>query len=149
MCFHCPEQRVLFSTDAILPRVTPNIGMHWFYQGDPLGDYFKSLAVLEKLDVDLIAPSHGGPFQGHREWIRTARSHHDRRCETITGVLGTVPLTAYEIAGSVWGEDRSLMDRRFAMAEALSHLEHMTIGKRVEKVWVKGIAHWRRAVPAH
>ena len=143
LCFLCPEERILFSTDAILPRVTPNIGVHWFYQGDPLGDYLRSLDRLERLDVDKIVPSHGRPFEGHRDWIQSTRSHHDRRCESILDVMGEAPLDAYEIAGSVWSTDLSLMDRRFAMSESLSHLEYMALGKRVEKVKIDGVARWQ------
>ena len=145
VCLHCPDQRVLFSTDAILPKVTPNIGVQWFYQDDPLGDYFKTLSALEALEVDTVLPSHGRPFQGHREWIANTRRHHLRRCETILGAMPDVPASAYRIAGSVWGEDISLMDRRFAMAEALSHLHYMALRRQVERVRTDGITHWRPA----
>ncbi len=144
MCFYCPGQRVLFSADAILPRVTPNIGVQWFYQDDPLGDYFKTLAGLEAREVKTVIPSHGRPFRGHREWIANTRRHHVRRCKTILEAMSNEPVDAYKIAGSVWGEDRSLMDRRFAMAEALSHLHYMALRQQVEKVSINGIAHWQQ-----
>ncbi len=145
LCFYCPEQRVLFSTDAILPRVTPNIGVQWFYQGDPLGDYMRSLDKLEKLEVDKVVPSHGRPFEGHREWIDSTRRHHVRRCDTILDAMGKDPVDAYRIAGTVWGEDRSLFDRRAAMSESLSHLKHMALGQGVEEIEIDGIVHWKRA----
>lgn len=142
LCFYCPEQRVLFSTDAILPKVTPNIGMHWFYQGDPLGDYYATLDRLSALDADLVAPSHGRPFEGHREWIANTRKHHARRCDSIADVLGGEPLDAYRIAGAIWGEDRSLMDRRFGMSESLAHLARMAADGRVVEGAVAGVTHW-------
>ena len=144
LCFYCADQRVLFSTDAILPRVTPNIGVQWFYQDDPLGDYFETLSVLEALEVGSVVPSHGKPFRGHREWIANTRRHHARRCGTILAAMSDEPIDAYKIAGSVWGEGRSLMDRRFAMAEALSHLQYMAVRRKVERVSINGIAHWKR-----
>ncbi len=143
-CFRCAEQRILFSTDAILPKITPNIGVHWFYQGDPLGDYIRSLDRLEKLDVDLIVPSHGRPFRGHRSWIDNTRRHHEARCESILETIGGRTLDAYAIAGEIWGTDRNLLDRRFAMAESLSHLEHMALAERVSKIEIDGIHHWNR-----
>ena len=90
LCFHCPEQRLLFSTDAILERTTPNIGVHWFYQGNPLGEYLNSLRTLELLDVDKVLHSHGRPFQGHREWIAGVRGHHRKRCAQILAAVGAV-----------------------------------------------------------
>lgn len=144
LCFHCPEQRVLFSTDAILPKITPNIGVHWFYEDDPLGDYFDTLARLRTVDVDLVVPSHGRPFKGHREWIDRTKDHHVRRCEAIIGVLNGMPRDAYQIAGSIWGEERSLMDRRFAMSESLSHLAYMALQGRVSRLQDSGITRWSR-----
>ena len=145
LCFYWPEQRVLFSTDAILPRVTPNIGVHWFYQDNPLGDYLATLDKLHGLEADKIVPSHGRPFERHREWIDNTKSHHERRCESIVDVLGDKPMDAFEIAGAVWGEDRSLFDRRFAMAESLSHLAYMEIEQRVAEVKVDGVTCWTTA----
>lgn len=144
VCFYCEQQRVLWSSDAILPRVTPNIGVHWFYRGDPLGDYMGTLDRLEKLDVNLVVPSHGKPFVGHREWIEGTRRHHVRRCETILEAMAGNPVDAYRIAGRVWGDDRSSFDRRAALSEALAHLEYMARYQRVERVDIDGVAHWRR-----
>ena len=144
LCFYCPEQQALFSTDAILPRVTPNIGVHWFYQGNPLGDYLQSLAALEKLEVRSILPSHGKPFDGHRAWIGNTRQHHARRCESILAVLQDEPLHGFEIASLIRGRDRSLLDLRFATAESLAHLEYMALQDLVYKVQLNGVAHWTR-----
>lgn len=145
LCFLWAERRVLFSTDAILPKITPNIGVHWFYQGDPLGDYFRTLERLHALEVGRVVPSHGRPFEGHRDWIDGTRRHHRKRCDSIAATLGSEPIHAYEIAGRIWGVDRSLMERRFAMAESLSHLHYMAIEGRVLRVETNGTARWARA----
>ena len=142
LCFYCPEQKVLFSTDAILPSVTPNIGLHWFYQGNPLGDYFRTMEALYQLDIARILPSHGRPFQGHRAWIAKTRTHHRNRCDSIAGILGREPRHGYAIAGQIWGQERSLLHRRFAMAEALSHLQYMALERRVSSTVVDGVKHW-------
>ena len=144
LCFYCTEQKVLFSTDAILPSVTPNIGLHWFYQGNPLGDYCRTLEALYQLDIVRILPSHGRPFQGHRSWIDKTRTHQRNRCDSIAGMLGREPRHGYAIAGQIWGQERSLLDRRFAMAEALSHLQYMALERRVSSTVVDGVKHWTR-----
>lgn len=148
LCFHCPEQRLLFSTDAILERTTPNIGVHWFYQGNPLGEYFNSLRALELLDIDKVLPSHGRPFTGHREWIAGVRSHHLKRCNQILAAVRGRPLHAYDIAGVVWGQERPAASRRFAMAEALAHLEYMSREGRVEQQTQNNVTLWKAADPA-
>lgn len=144
LCFYCPEQRVLFSTDAILPKVTPNIGVQWFYQQDPLGDYLRSLEKLEALDARLTVPSHGRPFRGHQEWIENTRLHHARRCETILDAIGDRTLDAYSIAAGVWESASQPLERRFAMSEGLSHLEYLQLLQQVEKVDGDGVFRWRR-----
>ena len=68
-----------------------------------------------------------------------------RRCDVISGVLNGQPLDAYQIAGSVWGEERSLTDRRFAMSESLSHLAYMALQGRVSRIQDGGITRWSRA----
>lgn len=145
LCFYCPEQRILFSTDAVLPKVTPNIGMQWFYQSDPLGDYLGTLARLERLAADRVAPSHGRPFEEPiQDWVASTRAHHAKRCEAILASLSDGPLTGYEVAGAVWGTELSLPDRRFAMCEGLSHLQFMARDGRVDKRSSGGTTRWAR-----
>ena len=136
------DARVLISTDALLERITPHIGVHPFYGGDPLSEYLESLRRLGELEVDRILPSHGDPFEAHAERVEAVEQHHERRLDKIHGVVDGSRLHAYAVAGVVWGEERSLMDRRFAMAEALSHLEYLRRQGRVERLEPDGVAYW-------
>ena len=142
LSFYNADARLLISTDALLERITPHIGVHPFYGGDPLSEYLKSLGRLGGLAVERILPSHGKPFGGHAERIEAVEQHHARRLDKIHGVVAGDELHAYAVAGVVWGEDRSLIDRRFAMAEALSHLEHLRRNGRVERSQPDGVAYW-------
>ena len=132
----------VISTDVLLERITPHIGVHPFYGGDPLSEYLESLGRLGGLAVERILPSHGDPFGGHAERIEAVQRHHARRLDKIHGVVDGNELHAYAVAGVVWGEDRSLIDRRFAMAEALSHLEHLRRSGRVERSQPDGVDYW-------
>ena len=142
LSFYNADARVLISTDALLERITPHIGVHPFYGGDPLSEYLESLGRLGGLAVERILPSHGNPFGGHAERIEAVEQHHARRLDKIHGVVEGDELHAYAVAGVVWGEDRSLIDRRFAMAEALSHLEYLRRNGRVERSQPDGVAYW-------
>ncbi len=142
LSFHNADARVLISTDALLERITPHIGVHPFYGGDPLSEYLESLGRLGALEVERILPSHGDPFSGHVECVAGVEQHHARRLDKIHGVVEGKELHAYAVAGVVWGEERSLIDRRFAMAEALSHLEHLRGHGRVERKQPDGVAYW-------
>ena len=142
LSFYNSDTKLLISTDALLERITPHIGVHPFYGGDPLSEYLESLRRLGELEVDRILPSHGDPFEAHAERVEAVEQHHERRLDKIHGVVDGSRLHAYAVAGVVWGEERSLMDRRFAMAEALSHLEYLRRQGRVERLEPDGVAYW-------
>src|SRR6185437_13134090 len=78
-CFYWPQRRVLFSGDHLLPKISPNIGLHPQSGADPLDDYIESLTRVEQLEVDLVLPAHGDPFTDHRGRIATIKAHHDDR----------------------------------------------------------------------
>ena len=143
LCFHDPERRILFSTDAVLERISPNIGVHSFYEGNPLGEYFDTLARLEKLAVELVVPSHGNPFEDLDEWIAGTRGHHRSRLEKMAEAAGPEPVAGWEIAGRVWGERLSHGHRRLALAEALSHLEFLARTGGASKSEVDGALLWK------
>ncbi len=142
-CFLDQANRTLYSTDAILEKITPNIGVHSFSSANPLGEYFDSLAKLEQLDVDRVVPSHGSPFSGHREWIGSTRRHHRERCDKLAGLIAERPRHGFDIAREHWGRSRPAAQLRLAMAEALAHLEFLARSGRAEKSEVDGVLHWR------
>ena len=142
LCMLDRANRTLYSTDAILERITPNIGVHPFSSPNPLGEYFDTLARLEALDVDRVVPSHGSPFGGHREWIARTRRHHRERCDQIADIIQGRALHGFDVTRAHWG-DRPAAHVRFAMAEALAHLEFLARTGRVEKTQVDGVVHWQ------
>jgi glyoxylase-like metal-dependent hydrolase (beta-lactamase superfamily II) len=143
LCFLDPANRTLYSTDAILEKITPNIGVHPFSSANPLGEYFDTLAKLEGLDVDRVVPSHGSPFSGHREWIAGTRRHHRERCDRLAELVKGNPMHGYDVARAHWGAERPAAQLRFAMAEALAHLEFLARTGRVAKAQVDGVVRWQ------
>jgi glyoxylase-like metal-dependent hydrolase (beta-lactamase superfamily II) len=140
VCLYGRERRVLFSGDQMLELISPNIG--WHPERDPLSEYLASLQELARLEIDLILPSHGAPFSGHREWIRRTIEHHDERCSRILTMLDGSSLTAAELANGLW--DRSLIPfhYRFAVFEVLAHLEYLERQRKVSGVERDGMVRW-------
>lgn len=143
LCFLDQANRTLYSTDAILEKITPNIGVHPFSSANPLGEYFDTLAKLEEIDADRVVPSHGSPFSGHREWIVGARRHHRERCDRLAELVKSRPMHGFDVARAHWGAERPAAHLRFAMAEALAHLELLARTGRVAKTRVDGVVHWQ------
>lgn len=123
MCLYSPGKKLLLSGDLILQHITPNIAWHPLH--DTLADFLMSLRGIGNLDVDLIAPSHGQPFRGHREWIVQTVAHHQERCDEIAGLLSANPNTANGLVGELWKRTLSPINHHFAVFEVLAHLEHM------------------------
>ncbi|MGD0361605.1 MAG: MBL fold metallo-hydrolase [Bryobacteraceae bacterium] len=123
VCLYDRERRVLISGDHILQHISPNIG--WQPGRDALGEYLASLDRMAALDVDLILPSHGAPFAGHREWVRKTHEHHAERCARIAALVEGGADTAHQIAGLLWNRHLSPFHYRFAIFEVLAHLEYL------------------------
>jgi glyoxylase-like metal-dependent hydrolase (beta-lactamase superfamily II) len=134
------ERRVLFSGDQMLELISPNIG--WHPERDPLSEYLTSLQDLERLEIDLILPSHGAPFSGHREWIQRTVEHHEERCHRILALLAAAPKTAAALVEQLWDRPLDPFHYRFAVFEVLAHLEYLERQNRVTQREQDGVALW-------
>src|SRR5699024_7146153 len=87
ICLYNKDQGVLFSTDHILPKITPNIS-YWFH-GDPnpLQTYLQSLEKVKRLDAHYVIPSHGKPFYGANERIEEIVDHHEERLHETLEII--------------------------------------------------------------
>lgn len=127
LCFHDERRRVLFSGDHVLPRITPNIGVHAQSAGNPLADFLDSLARVRALDPELdeVLPAHEYRFAGVAARASALIGHHDARLAEIRAAAGTAP-TTWELTAALtwsrpWAQIGGFM-RRAAVAETLAHL---------------------------
>jgi glyoxylase-like metal-dependent hydrolase (beta-lactamase superfamily II) len=131
ICLYSARHRILFSGDQILPNITPNIS--WMPEEDALADFLLSLERLKPVDVELILPSHGLPFSGHRAWIEDTVQHHYDRCDEIHALLAGSPATAHGLVGDLWEKQLSPIHHQFALLEVLAHLEYMQRQGRIQR----------------
>lgn len=123
VCLYWPEQRLLYSGDHLIEKITPNIG--WLPERDCLAEYLNSLERLLAYDVDLILPSHGDPFRGHAAWIQKTMAHHQERCGRLRGALEVQARNAHHMVPVLWDRHLSPFHYHFALFEVLAHLEYM------------------------
>lgn len=140
VCLYGRERRVLFSGDQMLELISPNIG--WHPERDPLSEYLNSLQELARLDIDLILPSHGAPFSGHREWIERTMEHHQQRCARILALLVDEPQTAAALVNGLWDRILEPFHYRFAVFEVLAHLEYLERQGKVARREADGMERW-------
>ena len=144
VCLYDSGRRVLISGDHILEHISPNIG--WQPGRDALGEFLSSLDRIAALEVDLILPSHGAPFSGHRAWVRKTQEHHAERCARIVSLVDSGARTAHEIAGQLWNRKLSPFHYRFAIFEVLAHLEYLERRAVLHADRSDHVYHWTRGV---
>jgi glyoxylase-like metal-dependent hydrolase (beta-lactamase superfamily II) len=119
---------VLVSGDHLLAGITPAVGLYPESRPDPLGDYLESLRRTIELAPRIVYPGHGDPIQEPAVRARTILDHHRRRLDELAALLRPDSQTPYELSGALFGPDLEPVQRRFAVAETLSHAERLVRG---------------------
>jgi glyoxylase-like metal-dependent hydrolase (beta-lactamase superfamily II) len=134
VCLFLPEEKIMFSGDHILQKITPNIGLHPYSGPDPLGEYLQSLRATLALGTTRLLPSHGPMVEDPSKRIHELLQHHDHRLQSCVEALGSTPQTAYAVSLHVFGTSLDHLGRWMALGETLSHLEHLVRRGQVLKV---------------
>jgi len=130
---------ILIAGDAILPRISPNIGLYAYTRPDPLGDYLQTLGKLEALNPRLAVVGHHGPvMDGVQARARQLRGHHHERLDFIRAEATAQPRTAYGLSLAMFNRDLNTSGRRFALAETLAHAEHLRLLGQLARTWQDG-----------
>jgi glyoxylase-like metal-dependent hydrolase (beta-lactamase superfamily II) len=116
---------VLIGGDHLLRRISPAVGLYPESRPDPLGDYLASLERTIELAPHIVYPGHGDPIDDAAGRARELIEHHRRRLAETAAALADDPRTAYEVSLSLFGQELGPTQRRFAVAETLSHLERL------------------------
>ena len=126
---------VLIAGDHLLDRISPAIGLYPESRPDPLGDYLRSLELTIQLAPRVVYPGHGEPIRDAAGRARELIAHHHQRLdETAAALPDRSPgLTPYEVSLRLFGQGLGPTQRRFAVAETLSHLERLVFAGRAAR----------------
>ncbi len=123
VCFFQRERRLLISGDHLLGRISLFFDYGW--TPDPVGEFLRSLDVVETLDARLCVSGHGRPFfdvpghiEGNRRLVR-------ERLDAALEAVRIEPRTALEIAPLVHGEPLTESTARWWILETLCYLTHL------------------------
>ena len=116
---------VMIGGDHLLARISPAVGLYPESRPDPLGDYLASLQRTIELAPRIVYPGHGEPIDDPAGRARELIQHHHRRLAATEAALTGVPQSGYEVSLALFGRDLAPTQRRFAVAETLSHLERL------------------------
>jgi glyoxylase-like metal-dependent hydrolase (beta-lactamase superfamily II) len=124
---------VLVAGDTLLAPITPAIGLYPESRPDPLGDYVETLHAIAALDPRVSYGGHGETIHEPAARAREILVHHEERLEHTEAALSTRPRSGYEVSHDLFGSTLPPFQRRFAVAEALSHLERLVVLGRVHR----------------
>ncbi|HEY7692342.1 MAG TPA: MBL fold metallo-hydrolase [Gaiellaceae bacterium] len=124
---------VLIAGDHLLPRITPAVGLYPDSRPDPLGDFLSSLRRVAELAPALALPGHGEPIAHPAGRAREIIEHHRERLDETEAALRDGPRSGYELSCVLFPGDLGAAQRRFAVAEALSHAERLVIEGRAAR----------------
>jgi len=141
VCLFQPERRLLISGDHVLGRVSLYYDYGW--TPDPVGEYLRSLDVVDTLGARLGLSGHGRPFVDVAGHIDASRGLVQERIAAVLGALGNGPRTALEIAPIVHGEPLSERNASWLLAETLCCLTHLERRGSVQREDGRGAPLWR------
>jgi glyoxylase-like metal-dependent hydrolase (beta-lactamase superfamily II) len=116
---------VLIAGDHLLQPISPAVGLYPDSRPDPLGDYLASLERTIELAPRVVYPGHGEPIHDPAGRARELIEHHRGRLDETVRALDGRGLTPFDISLRLFGDDLPPTQRRFAVAETLSHLERL------------------------
>ncbi|HYR08523.1 MAG TPA: MBL fold metallo-hydrolase [Longimicrobium sp.] len=125
-----PADRVLIAGDAVLPRITPTLGVNR-QRADPVGDYAAALARLEALRPALVLPGHGEAPEDGVGRIRELRAAADGETETVRALLDAEPRSCWQVVDARYpGREMPPATRMLALRETLAHLDRLASAGR-------------------
>jgi glyoxylase-like metal-dependent hydrolase (beta-lactamase superfamily II) len=130
------HQRLMIVGDHLLPKITPHVGIFPGGPENPLADFLDSQRKVQRFDVSLVLPAHGGVYPDHRHRANQIIHHHQYRMQEMFDIVRRQARTAYDVASLAFGFDfESPLTVQFpATFETLAHLEYLrSLGKVVHE----------------
>ena len=116
---------IMLAGDHLLDPISPAVGLYPDSRPDPLADYIASLERTIELAPAVSYGGHGEPITDPARRARELIDHHARRLDETAAVLTAEPQTAFDVSRTLFGPALPPTQRRFAVAETLSHLERL------------------------
>ena len=148
------ERRVLIGGDHLIGHISSNpllsrpLGGR---SGEPgsgrpraLMMYIDSLRETREMPIDVVLPGHGEPVTEHAKLIDERFALHERRAAKIGGLIAERPLTAYEIAQSLWG-NVAVTQAFLTLSEVLGHVDLLIDRGEIRESEVGGVIRYEAA----
>jgi len=131
VCLFQPERRLLVSGDHLLGRISLYFDYGW--SPDPVGEFLRSLDLVEGLDARLCVAGHARPFTDVGAHIAANRKLVHERVESVAAALGGEPRTVAELVPEVYGEQLTELNAGWWLSQTLCYLRHLELAGRVRR----------------
>ena len=126
-----PERRMLISGDHLLGRIS--LYFEYGFSPDPVGEFLHSLDVVQRLGARLCLAGHGRSFTDVHAHITGNRELVAEHLQRVGAALDDGPLTAFELAGRVWGDGLSQQNAHWLISQTLGYLTHLEATGRARR----------------
>jgi glyoxylase-like metal-dependent hydrolase (beta-lactamase superfamily II) len=124
----------LLGGDVLLEEITPNVGRWPDTARDPLGRYLHTLDRVAELAPVTVLPGHGPVIDHAAARAGEIAEHHAQRLDLTEHAVLDGATTAYDAAQVIWrAEPLGFHEQRFALVEAISHLERLAEQGRISE----------------
>ena len=135
LCLQDLTARVLLTGDHVLPRISPNIGLHPGADEPSLAHFLASLDRVAAFDDHEALPAHEYRFTGLAARARQLQDHHARRCQEVLDVVADIGApTLWQLAERLtwsrpWPEIGFMVFG--ALAETGAHVRYLADQRRL------------------
>lgn len=136
LCLQDLEAGVLLTGDHVLPRISPNIGLHPGTDEPSLANFLASLDRVAHYDDHEALPAHEYRFTGLAARARDLKEHHARRCQEVLDVVADLDApTLWQLAERLtwsrpWSEIGFMVFG--ALAETAAHVRYLADLGRID-----------------
>jgi glyoxylase-like metal-dependent hydrolase (beta-lactamase superfamily II) len=106
--------------------------------------YLRSLRETRDMPATVVLPGHGEPVTDHVRLIDERFALHERRAGKIGALIAERPMTAYEIAQSLWG-NVAVTQAYLTLSEVLGHVDLLLDRGEIRESEVGGVIRYEPA----
>ncbi len=118
-------QQVAFTSDALLPVYTPNVGGADVRVENPLERYLQALSRIVDADYDRAWPGHRDPIDEPADRARYIIDHHEERAYRVLDALDRLgPCDTWTVSADLFG-DLEGIHILHGPGECYAHLDHL------------------------
>ncbi len=148
------DRRLLIGGDHLIGHISSNplisrpLGGRSGEPGDgrprALMTYLRSMSETREMPIDTVLPGHGEPVTDHVKLIDERFALHERRAAKIGGLIAEQPMSAYEIAQSLWG-NVAVTQAYLTLSEVLGHVDLLIDRGEVRETEIGGVIRYEAA----